>query len=435
MPQLTFLRRVFSRRTYLYFLSISTFLCCAVFSFLAYIVLFHHVLPMRRAYWLETDYQRAMRDANQQEKVASRLAVGSRPRRRIQPLIHDVPPLHAWNAGHTRVYSEWLGLNRDGTGSFVRKGPEYWIYLGGTAREKSREEEQDPTVFTHRYRKPTCADPPYICDMYNTAFNRISERWHNAFGYQTMAFGTTKPLLRYADCDISPQFCSSRHWGLGSTPVLLVHLKVSDPCDFSMNMRGRCTGTWRFIALPMLKAPWTRQIRISLDKGGSTVVPAFPNAEEQMWSLMAQSGALDGLQYMKHSNDSFSRNSIVTVEPVENDKPRVSTPFGLVSWAVFRDFVDNPLKYPEWLKEAVIKCYVERWADIFTRWWDGVEDVVRPRSCEGVEEERARAKDAREAFIQSEMRRRDQLEARMKARDRAVADDGSMGRRGAEFLK
>lgn len=135
---------------------------------------------MRRASYLELNYQLRFRhdeyNALTKEIIAKILNMTEKPGRRVQPLIQDVPQLYYWSLGLR--YNELLGLNYDATGDWV--GQEFWIYLGGTAEREDEEGKvkRDPTVFGHRYKKHSCVDPKYVCDMYNEAFDRISQRWH-----------------------------------------------------------------------------------------------------------------------------------------------------------------------------------------------------------------------------------------------------------------
>jgi hypothetical protein len=164
-----------SRRTFAAFAVSVILLCTVIVSTISFLL----VLPLRRASYLELDYQHHFRrddfTAQIQEALVRALNKTEEPGWRVQPLVQDVPQLYYWSDGWK--YNEQLGLNYDGTGDWV--GQEFWIYLGGTA-EKEDEEEMapNPTVFRHRYKKHSCEDPKYICDMYNEAFDRISQRWH-----------------------------------------------------------------------------------------------------------------------------------------------------------------------------------------------------------------------------------------------------------------
>ncbi|KAF2788624.1 hypothetical protein K505DRAFT_366300 [Melanomma pulvis-pyrius CBS 109.77] len=385
----------------LVFLGLST----TIGILIIYYIIFKQALPMRRAYHLEIAYLHALSVADRSDYVMSGLerSLGWKHNtRRVNRLIEDVPQLHYWSFHGSRRYDEWLGLNHDGTGWESCKGREYWIYLGGTAEDTSKkqrveakdEEPDHERDFSHRYKGNSCVDPPEMCDNYNAAFNSIASRWHGTGSDNVAHTNTTKALLRYVDCDITPLFCYS-FWGLGIGPVILAHLKIGEDCEWSTGI-GRCPVTWRIVALPMDKAPWTRQIKIALDEGGSVVVPAFPTPEEQMWSLMTQSGAEEALELDEYN--------VIVVETVEDTlQPTYSTFLGLHNWGSFRAVVDNPYGAPEWPKELLVKCYFERWLDLALQWWDGQPVVVYPRSCEGVEEEREQNRRMQDALLQATM--------------------------------
>lgn len=125
--------------------------------------------------------------------------------------------------------------------------------------------------------------------------------------------GTSDAMLRCADCDVSPLLCSP-FYGLGDSN-LLVHMKVGEACGYIMGGLSRCPITWQWVGLHIYHPPWTRRICIPLDHGGSTVMPAFASTEEQMWTIMAYSGAEEGIKY----SDDVSWNDISTVELVESE--------------------------------------------------------------------------------------------------------------------
>jgi hypothetical protein len=213
--------------------------------------------------------------------------------------------------------------------------------------------------------------------MYLDASQRISRRWSGLTVYGSYVLDPPKALLRWVDCNVSPMLCSA-YWGFSGSN-LLVHMTIEDDCDFSMIPSGSCAVTWRWIGLPIHQAPWTRQIRIPLDGGGSTVVPAFPSAEKQMWNMMAYDGAVEALDYL-HT---------VKLRPQDGKPPETDgghPPFYL--WGLFRSMVDNPWGLPEWPYENEIKCYIELYADILLGWWDDAAHLVEPRSCEGLAEAR-----------------------------------------------
>ncbi|KAH7347969.1 hypothetical protein BKA66DRAFT_576403 [Pyrenochaeta sp. MPI-SDFR-AT-0127] len=321
-------------------------------------IVFHIALPMRRARYLELEYQ----------KPACPPSV-----------VGDIPQLFYWTSGRDRypLYDELLGLNHDGTASDIAKGLEFWVYLSSTAEGSSSE----PGAFAHPWKGHDCNDPAYICDMYRDAFKRISERWYGTDkSGRAHHEGTSTAILRWVDCDVSPLLCSP-FWGLSGSN-LLVHMKVGEACDYSMGGLPRCPITWRWVGLPVYHPPWTRQIRIPLDRGGSTVVPAFPSAEEQMWSIMAYSGAEQGLDF---SGDR-AWNDISTVVPVQGEPPRYRSTPPFMTWGGFRSFIDNPWDTERWPYEIELICYIERYLDILLKWWDDASDMVEPRSCVGIAE-------------------------------------------------
>lgn len=375
--------RILLRRPWLSAAILLILLPTAIFLAVTSSLLFGTALPMRRAYHLEREYIRRLEaDALSEELLQGIFPQGlfpnDAPEPRVQPLIQDVEQLHSWGSARSKRFDALLGLNFDGTGVDDCQGKEYWIYAGGTADEgKVLHPKADPTVFSHRYKKHSCKHPAYICNAYNAAFDRISARWHGITGTTPHS---TKAILRYANCDISPQLCG-RLWGLDVNPVTLVHLKIGNDCDHNRGI-GRCHVTWRFYKLPIVKPAWTRQIRIPLDGGGSTVVPAFPDAEEQMWTLMSHPDANKGLHYNDHQS---ADKKAISIFPVKNGRTDDTGYFGLQVWGWLRSFVDNSWALEMWPKEQMMKCDIERRVDEFLKWWDGEPTVVYPRSCEGVE--------------------------------------------------
>ncbi|KAF1996933.1 hypothetical protein P154DRAFT_525230 [Amniculicola lignicola CBS 123094] len=350
---------------------------------------------MRRAYWVETAYLREQKyDAFATDLRISLLEgdnpIHLGPRAHVAPpLVQDVGQLHYHRYRGSPTYDHWLGLNYDGTAKPECQGREYWIYVGGTAKPSSDsgfKSNGKPEGFQHLYKKHSCEDPAYMCDDYNEAFDRISARWHgmDAEGDKephSPGKRTSDAILRFVDCDVTPLFCSW-HWGMDVGAVMLIHMKIGNDCEYSMGI-GRCSVEWRFVALPLHTLPWTRMIRIPLDKGGSTVVPAFPDAEESLWSLMSQSGAETALNSDNYVDSTYT--------PVEGQSPNRTAGLGLEIWGNFRAIVDNPFERDEWPKEIVIKCYIQRYLDVFLGWWDGSHDAVFPRDdCGIVEEERDR---------------------------------------------
>jgi hypothetical protein len=381
-------------------------LCTLLITFLAVVIAtvlttFYIALPMRRAHYLELDYQKALLGSN----------FSLQP---VHPLVEDVTQIFYWTIPGTefKTWIEILGLNHDGTFSPEEEGLDAWIFLAGT----NHDSRQRPNPFSHKWKDSDCADPGYICDMYLDAFQRISRRWSGLAVDGSYVLDPPKALLRWVDCDVSPMLCSP-YWGLSGNN-LLVHMTIEDDCDFSMIPSGSCTVTWRWIGLPIYQAPWTRQIRIPLDGGGSTVVPAFPSAEEQMWNMMAYDGAVDALDY-SHDDEKSPQtwNNIVKTIPQNGKPPRTHgghAPFQL--WGAFRSMVDNPWDAPETPFESQLKCYIERYADILLGWWDDATHLVEPRSCEGLAEAAKQERIEREKYLnewvadQEESYRKDYLD-------------------------
>jgi len=198
------------------------------------------------------------------------------------------------------------------------------------------------------------------------------------------ADGIPRARLRFADCDLSPIFCENGPFGMNFNSVGLIHMKIGTECEDSMHIR-RFSVTWRFLTLPISGVPWTRHIRIPLDAGGSTIVPAFPDAEEQMWSLITHVGAEEGLEYGYDKG-----NVLVTTEPVPGEGPRYSEYLGINTWGALISGWDNPYGKPEWPYEFEIKCYAQYYTDEFLRWWDGPPEVAWPFLCDEMIKERRR---------------------------------------------
>ncbi|KAF2013960.1 hypothetical protein BU24DRAFT_411651 [Aaosphaeria arxii CBS 175.79] len=413
------------------------------------------VFPIRRAYWLERSYQNALSRVEMDEFLFSGLDLLEKSERRPRGLIQDVPQLFYWDHPFNHIYSgsltkyltydDLLSLNFDGTGD--EPGAEYWIYFGGTApltpsdkthiQNLQQENTQLPihklhdvpnptnrntSTFTHPYITHSCLDDPSVCTTYNTAFNAIAARWHSTLspddydpflpldpGSSTSPSITTPAKLRYVNCDVSPLMCSTL-WGIGGDPTMLLHVKQGTQCEAMLQVY-RCPTTWSFIGLPIDIAPWTRRVRIPLDRGGSVVVPAFPTAEEQLWAMVSQWGAEDGMVYAGEAEREAGevvRNVRVEIElPKEKEVddygeeeegevrewPEYSEFLGIVTWGALRERLDNPFRRPEWPFEYRVRCYVESWLDGWLRWWDGEEAVgVAVRGCGEIDEEAEKEK-------------------------------------------
>ena len=164
----------------------------------------------------------------------------------------------------------------------------------------------------------------------------------------------------------------------------------------------------------MYQAPWTRQIRIPLGRGGSTVVPAFPSAEEQMWNIIAYEAAVDGVDYDKDESYPPRWNSMGTVSPPPPDDDALDAQASdsyLTTWTAIRHMLAYPWNVHEWPYEE-IRCYVERYADMLLSWWDDAAHIVRPRECVGIEESRIQRKEDEEFW--NEWRARDEEKTKKK---------------------
>ncbi|KAF2123028.1 hypothetical protein BDV96DRAFT_639578 [Lophiotrema nucula] len=366
-------------------------LLTAFFIYFFISILFNYAIPVRRAYFLETEYLYTVGAADLREILPSPSAnatSSNAPQKRVRGLIEDVPQLHNWRIPTSSTYDELLGLWFDGLGWGEYKGKEYWIYFGGThASTTTGSSTNDTSVFRHRYKKNSCEDPPEICDAYNEAFNRISARWHDNLRrpYPTHPASSTA-LLRYVNCDISPLLCS-RNLGLGIKPVQIAHIKIGDACDKSLGTE-RCPVTWRLFGLPRQESPWTRTIRIALDGGGSTVVPSFPDAEEQMWTLMSHAGAIEGVKYYNDSFPPSASNPLwsirVQVDPIPGEmRAHWSQRRGLGHWGTLRAaWLSSLVGMP---RELLVRCYLVQWLDMVLNWWDGPPHVAHPQNCKGIE--------------------------------------------------
>lgn len=268
------------------------------------------------------------------------------------PLIRDIPQLSSL------TWKEQMDMNEDWTGKWF--GTEMWVYIGGTAEVEEEKEKvssvktaadnrqsqpqhqwsdfdgfnndvktwkerslQKLTSFVLGFPRlkralsvvyplpgPTCIDPPETCRAFNQGFDRLIEFYHTHRKYQS-----ANTALAFVDCDISPVLCSE--WGLD--PVLLVHIKTSWPGEINWMQGGndRFPVQWRFVALPLKKMPFTRNVRLSAllassglpfsarDTNESPVdvttedplVPVFPSALEQIHALVSFSGSVDALDF------------------------------------------------------------------------------------------------------------------------------------------
>jgi hypothetical protein len=168
----------------------------------AILTTFYIALPIRRARYLELDYQKALLGSNSSPQS-------------VHPLVEDVTQIFYWTIPGTKfkTWIEILGLNHDGTFSPEEEGLDAWIFLAGT----NRDSRQRPNSFSHKWKESDCENPGYICDMYLDAFQRISRRWSGLAVDDSYVLDPPKALLRLVDCNVSPMLCSA-YWGLsGST--------------------------------------------------------------------------------------------------------------------------------------------------------------------------------------------------------------------------
>lgn len=304
------------------------------------------------------------------------------------------------------TWIELLTLWGDGTGLPDMKYKEQWIYLTGTPPGYT---DDALSAFQHKFKRHECyRDPEYIALMYRNAFKEVTKRW---IGMDGRFNGPEHTLFRWADCDISPMICG--RFGLSGNNIL-IHMEITDECDIGVTDTGdevkRCQVIWRWMGLPLLILPWSRQIRVALDGGGSTVVPAFPSAEEQLWSLMSQPGAQDGISYwpnFTHVAAAFADdgeeqrelddappwghwNTITVVQPQPDMSIAVfpggswdfwgeAIPFN--AWGKFQAFLDMRWDFLEPETKTWINCNAESWLDRILQWWDNAYDVVHPRNC------------------------------------------------------
>ncbi|CZR58800.1 uncharacterized protein PAC_08692 [Phialocephala subalpina] len=185
---------------------------------------------------------------------------------RLLPKIHDIAQL-ATNAWQTQ-----LRLHKDGYAQYP--GQQSWIYVAGTPKkEPSFWERHSWTMAPNG----SCVDAPYICHGFNAAFDHIVERQHTHRRASAAS-------LAFMDCDVTPALCDE----FDTDAVFLMHLQTMMPCT---NKKAGvfdpvCSVRWSRFGLPLLKMPWTKQVRI-----GSYIVPAFPTFEEQLASLVGWDGS------------------------------------------------------------------------------------------------------------------------------------------------
>ncbi|KAH7112549.1 hypothetical protein B0J11DRAFT_542579 [Dendryphion nanum] len=414
-PPRQLLQRIWSRLPRVRSVFFFTIGLCAVTSIVALSVFLYilivDAIPIHRAYHLELAYLYALDHAD-----LTNILYQSSPDTKIPPppgvqgLIRGVPQLNYWSIPGACEYGSALGIDFDGLGWSSRKEAEIWIYFGGTAATPTEPETlsedsevaRDPTIFQHRYKTHTCVDPAPICDMYNSAFERVSARFEALKRSVPGTMQRRRTFLRYADCDVSPLICGA-NWGFDIQAVMLVQLRIGNDCLWTSLGISQCPVTWRFFELPLWHLPWTRQIRIPLDRGGSTVVPAFPDAEEQLWTLLSQEYSELGLEYFPETQVPKANNVIIRVKPDPSGPPIYSTKhvLGIEHWGTLRELWDTRLG---WQNEEMIRCYVLRWMDSFLRWWDGPPYAVKPRSCVRDQAEEVKIKKLIEA--------RDRLEAK-----------------------
>ncbi|KAF2098222.1 hypothetical protein NA57DRAFT_77014 [Rhizodiscina lignyota] len=196
-----------------------------------------------------------------------------RPQRLIQDVIQVT----------TETYSGSMTLYPDGTGMYPVQ--EYWVYVGGTPPSPSE------PLWKRAWRKLSvfslpgggCVDPHETCDAFNRAFDRFVELMH------TKTVWPSRGLLRFVDCDNSPIVCD--RWQVDA--VMLAHVKMGH-CNmlFKPEVRWICDVRWTYVGLPLKEMPFHRSQKLP----DGRVVPIFPSAFEQLYSVMALNGALDALQ-------------------------------------------------------------------------------------------------------------------------------------------
>ncbi|KAF2197297.1 hypothetical protein GQ43DRAFT_214419 [Delitschia confertaspora ATCC 74209] len=228
---------------------------------------------------------------------------------RLLPLIHDLTQLRSWQ------WKQQLNLYDDLTAEYPSQ--EFWIYVGGTARDTVMADvgESSPLKGNQRIGHFSCAETARICNTYNSAFNQLIENFH------THRVNTTsRASLTFVDCDVSPTLCKPGplEHGLGLDaelgPVMLVHMRTSSPCRMKMNpLRWYCTTKWEFLPLPLRQMPFTRTTRFV---AGGPALPVFPSAFEQLRSVVGFDGAWMGV--------GLEEEDMVVMEPPEREENRGS---------------------------------------------------------------------------------------------------------------
>lgn len=155
-----------------------------------------------------TDYA----DSNKTENARWRKLFNTPPEipynKRLLPLIHDIPQLRS------TTWLNQLGLSKNLPAPYPLQ--KTWVYIGGTPRSLEPLWKRLLRKFTiTSLPRPSCIDPPYICNGFNNAFNKLIEYYHTHRHHPYVELGSN---LAFIDCDNSPFICNFVHM---DPPVLL----------------------------------------------------------------------------------------------------------------------------------------------------------------------------------------------------------------------
>lgn len=202
--------------------------------------------------------------------------------KRLLPLIHDITQLRS------TTWLNQLGLYQNLTAPYPLQ--KTWVYIGGTPRSLEPRWKRILRKFTiTSLPGPSCIDPPYICNTFNNAFNKLIEYYHTHRHHPDVEFGST---LAFIDCDNSPSICDF----VNMDPPVLLYLETQRECETHLPSFKQICGTkWKFIPLPLQKMPFSYgNKRVQTLPSGLTV-PLFPSAFEQLHSMLSFAGTADML--------------------------------------------------------------------------------------------------------------------------------------------
>ncbi|KAF8855002.1 hypothetical protein BDZ45DRAFT_676511, partial [Acephala macrosclerotiorum] len=251
------------------------FFCLLIVSIplLLYLVIFF-AIPLYRALEYETAYWNELERLSMIDMVwetVPGLQYSNEPRppaynQRLLPKIHDIAQL-ATNGWQTQ-----LGLHKDGYAEYP--GQQRWIYAAGTPKKEPSFWERHSWSMAPN---GSCVDAPHICHGFNSAFDHTVELQH------THRRASAASLV-FMDCDVTPALCDE----FGIDAVMLMHLQTMMPCTNKKVgvFDPICSVRWSKFSLPLLKMPWTKQVKIA-----GYIVPVFPTYEEQLASLVGWDGS------------------------------------------------------------------------------------------------------------------------------------------------